>query len=295
MNRLLLVSFAVGAGALASPAVAQNVPYDLRDLVGARAAGGETQMQMRGYTAVRTQTGDDRKWVNWWHPQKRQCVSIATVNGRYDSIVTAPAPDCRQQADNRPGPGGPGGNRPGQPDWDDRPGGGDRPGQPGWDNRPGGGDRPGRPGAGGNWPGGRPISLGLICFGEGRKPAVANRYGWQWNYRTDRYDFGNRTELTTQQFDASVMIQLWDGGGRIRLPRSLIPPIHSGGSRRDGWWDLNDVYSDRGQVRATYRLNGMNKPRVSIDRRSGRINIQGFANYAFRGSCDSIDGRDHRF
>ncbi|MEG3182216.1 hypothetical protein [Sphingomonas sp. LT1P40] len=272
-----------GIGAFAPAALAQDTPYDLRDMAGARAGQAEGEIQRRGYVAVRTQTGDDRKWTTWWNAQRRQCVTIATVDGRYEAITTSPEPDCRQQAGNRPGPA-PG--RPDRPGWDD-----DRPVRP---DRPGGGDRPDRPGDGGGWPGGRPISMGLICFGEGQKPGVATRYGWQWNYRTDRYDFGNRTELTREQFDASVTIQLWDSGGRIRLPRSLIPPIHSGGTNRDGWWDLNDVSTDRGQIRATYRLNGMNKPRVSIDRRSGRINIQGFASYAFRGSCDTIDGRDHR-
>jgi hypothetical protein len=79
----------------------------------------------------------------------------------------------------------------------------------------------------------------LVCFGEGQKPAVATRYGWSWNYDRDRYDFGNRSELTAQQFDASLMVQLWNGGGRIRLPRSLIPPINSRGN--SGWWDLTNV------------------------------------------------------
>ncbi len=256
----LAVTTAIGGVALA-----QSTPPGLRDLVGARAAGGETQMQARGYVAVHTETGRDRKYVYWWNANRRQCVSVSTVDGRYAAIVGTPDADCRR-------------------------GGGDRPGRP---DRP---DRPdyGSPGPGGGMGGGRPISLGLVCFGEGQKPAVATRYGWQWNWDSGRYDFGNRTELTRQQFDASVMIQLWDGGGRIRLPRSLIPPIHSGGTNRDGWWDLNDVYTDRGQIRATYRLNGLNKPRVTIDRRSGRINIQGLSSYRFRGDCDTIDGARHR-
>lgn len=267
---------------LSAAAYAQNTPYDLRDMVGARAGQAEGELQRRGYSFVRVETGRDRKWAFWWNADRRLCVSIATVDGRYDSIVTAPAPDCRQQAG--------GGGRP------DRPGGDDRPGRPDWDNRPGRPDRPGAggPGGPGGWPGGRPISLGLVCFGEGQKPALADRWGWQWNWDSGRYDFGNRTELTRQQFDASVMIQIWDGGGRIRLPRSLIPPIHSGGTNRDGWWDLNDVYTDRRTVRATYRLNGLNKPRVTIDRMSGRINIQGLSSYAFRGDCDTIDGARHQ-
>lgn len=268
----LLAASAVAAAAM--PVSAQDIPDDLRDMVYARAGQAEAELQRRGYVAVRTEMDGDRKWTNWWNADRRQCVSIVTRNGRYDSIVTAPAPDCRG------GGGWPG--RPDRPGWDDRPG---RPDRPGWDGRPGGGS---------DWPGGRPISLGLVCFGDGQKPAAANRWGWQWNWNSGRYDFGNRTELTTQQFDASVMIQLWDGGGRIRLPRSLIPPIHSGGTARGGWWDLYDVYQDRGQIRATYRLNGPNKPRVTIDRRSGRIRIQGIYNYGFNGSCDTIDGTRHQ-
>ncbi|HEY0622961.1 hypothetical protein [Sphingomonas sp.] len=252
-----LAAAALAGTGLPAAAAAQDTPYDLRDMVYARAGQAEAELQRRGYVAVRSETGSDRIWTNWWNADRRQCVSIVTRNGRYDSIVTAPAADCR------------GGNRPGRPD------------RPGW-------------GGGPNWPGGRPISLGLVCFGEGQKPGAANRWGWQWNWDSGRYDFGNRTQLTTQQFDASVMIQLWDGGGRIRLPRALIPPIHSGGSTRDGWWDLYDVSQDRGQIRATYRLNGPNRPRVTIDRRSGRIRIQGIYNYGFNGSCDTIDGARHQ-
>lgn len=276
---LLMAAAAAGVSFAGPAASAQDTPYDLRDLVNARAAGGETQMRMRGFVAAGGETGRDRKWTYWWHPQRRQCVSIATANGKFVSILSAPAADCRRTGGDRPG-------RPDRPGWDDRPGDRpDRPDRPDWGNRPGPGD---------GWPGGRPISLGLICFGEGQKPGIANRYGWQWNWRTDRYDFGNRTELTRQQFEASVMIQLWDGGGRIRLPRTLIPPIHSGGTRRDGWWDLRDVSTDRDQIRASYRLNGPNQPRVTIDRRSGRIRIQGIYDYSFRGSCDTIEGARHQ-
>jgi len=139
---------------------------------------------------------------------------------------------------------------------------------------------------------GRAIDLGLVCFGDGQRPALATTYGWSWNSRRNRYDYGNRTEMSAQQFDASVMIQLWGGGGRISLPRTLVPPIHARGS--DGWWDLYDVAVGADVIRAKYRLNGMNKPSVTIDRRSGQITIQGLAPYAFRGRCDLIAGADHR-
>jgi hypothetical protein len=244
-------------------AVAAQVPPELSDLVGARAAGAETALRSRGYDYVRGQSGDDRVWTFWWNASTRTCITVATMNGRYDSITISPAPDCRQSAGRPttlPQPL-PGGTRP-------------SPGQPA---------RPGEP-----W-----FDLGLVCFGEGQRPTLATRYGYNWDYDRGRYTYGNRTELATQDFDASVMIQLWDGGGRIRLPTKLIPPIHSRGDH--GWWELGSVSRSRDRITAQYRLNGLNKPQVTIDRRSGRISIRGTADYGFSGSCDTVDNTERRF
>ena len=261
---MILSMFALALLAAASPAAAQQqqqqTPPDLRDLVGARGAGGEMQLKARGYVFVRIETGSDRKWTFYWNEDQDRCVRVTTLDGRYDAITVASAADCRRSGP-RPIPIG----------------------------RPDRGDRPGD----GGWAGGRRIDMGLMCFGEGERPALAISHGWNWNERRDRYEFGNRTELSTQQFDAGVMIQLWgDGRGRIRLPRKMIPPVHSRGY--GSWWDLTDVRVDPVTIRATYRLNGLNRQQVTIDRRSGRMTIRGAYRYTFRGSCDVIDGRDHR-
>ena len=87
----LMLLAAVGASASA-----QNTPPGLRDLVGARAGQAEGELQRRGYQAVRTETGDDRKWTFWYSQTYGRCVTIATVNGRYDSIVETPVPDCQR-------------------------------------------------------------------------------------------------------------------------------------------------------------------------------------------------------
>jgi len=139
---------------------------------------------------------------------------------------------------------------------------------------------------------GRDVDLGVICFGDGQRAGYQTTYGWSWNSRRNRYDYGNRTEMTGQQFDASVMIQLWDNGGRIKLPKKLVPPINSRGN--DGWWDLYDVSMGQDIIRAKYHLNGLNKPAITINRRSGQISIQGLQPYQFSGTCDLIDGEDHR-
>lgn len=81
------------------PALAQT-PSDLRDLVGARAAGGETALQSRGYSLNHATQGDDRTWGYWWNHNTRTCITVATMDGRFDSIVTTPASDCNQKTGN---------------------------------------------------------------------------------------------------------------------------------------------------------------------------------------------------
>jgi hypothetical protein len=94
-------------------------------------------------------------------------------------------------------------------------------------------------------------------------------------------------------FDASLMLQTWEGGGRIRLPKSLVPPLNSRGT--NGWWDLSNVSVGPDLIQASYRLNGLNRPKVAIDRRTGRITVKGFGDYGFRGTCDTNDHQARRF
>lgn len=269
---------------VAGPASAQSTGLD--DLVGARAGQAEGELARRGYRNTGASQGDDRSYTYWWNADRRQCVSIATVDGRYSSITPTTAPDCRQPASSRP-----------RPDWDNRPA--TRP-SPGYQPDPSFSRPPPRPSD--RWPddtnsrpiiGGRPVDLGLVCFGDGARNGIASGTTWTWNPDRDRYEYGRYNQSTTEIFDASLMVQVWSDGGRIRLPRSLIPPINSRGNQ--GWWDLYDVSVSADTIRATYRLNGLNKPRVTIDRRSGRITVQGTASYGFRGTCDLIGHDSRRF
>lgn len=96
---------------IASPAASQV--NGLNDLMGARAAGAEQEMLRRGYVNTGGSKGDDRSYTNWWNADRRQCVTVATMTGRYSSIMATPAPDCRQEGsivsrpDWRPRPHGP--------------------------------------------------------------------------------------------------------------------------------------------------------------------------------------------
>lgn len=90
-------------------AQAQSTPADMRDLIGARGSSGEQELTRRGYVNVGGQTGSDRVWTNWWNARRNVCLTVVTMNGRYDSIVSGPVQDCQAgRPSTLPGPvGGP--------------------------------------------------------------------------------------------------------------------------------------------------------------------------------------------
>ena len=89
------VTLIVGA-CLFAATVSANTPNDLRDLVDARASGGSMEMERRGYIHTGSSKGADRSYGMWWNPSSRTCVTVATLNGRFDTITTSPAIDCNQ-------------------------------------------------------------------------------------------------------------------------------------------------------------------------------------------------------
>lgn len=72
-----------------APAIAKP-PSDIADLVDARAAGGETQMQSRGYKMEKSRDGAQY----WWNSGSNTCARIVVANGRYASVSKADNSDC---------------------------------------------------------------------------------------------------------------------------------------------------------------------------------------------------------
>ncbi len=84
-----IVAMSVGAGLFAQEPVS-----NLQDLIGAKGSGGETQMEQRGYTWIRTdKSGGDA--YSYWQNRHGNCISVRTSDGRYASIVHAPDFDCK--------------------------------------------------------------------------------------------------------------------------------------------------------------------------------------------------------
>jgi hypothetical protein len=137
--------------------------------------------------------------------------------------------------------------------------------------------------------------LYLTCMGGGtaNKIAVttantnANVYG---SVGTTPYSgSGNATtniySQRQQGFGDQVDVRLFAGDDRIRMPRTMLPPIHGGS---DGWFKLKNVQADARSIRASAAVNFANNPKVHIDRVTGTISISGKAG-DFSGQCQAVD------
>lgn len=69
---------------------------DVSDLVGAKAAGVETDLTSRGFLNVDGFESGNDKGTIWWNGRTRQCLQMITANGRADSINDIQThPRCR--------------------------------------------------------------------------------------------------------------------------------------------------------------------------------------------------------
>jgi hypothetical protein len=100
-----------------------------------------------------------------------------------------------------------------------------------------------------------------------------------------KYEPMQRMETGNEQFNSGVQIDIRDGQGRIHLTGKMIPPLNSGGA--DGWWALEDLQLQPERITARYRVNALSHPSLTIDRRSGLIEIKGLP--GFSGKCDVGD------
>lgn len=240
--RAPLAIILIAATTLPLSAAAQSAS-DVDDLVGARAAGGETQLLSRGYESRMGNVVGDTRYTFWWNARTGRCISVATADGRYSAITVVPAENCDSgDADHSYNP----------------------PPQPGYRD---------------------PGSLVLVCYGAGTRPTVDVKPTYSWNPWKHKWEWSNQVGNSAQGFNSDIQIELYGNQGRIYLGPKLVSPIHSGDDH--GWWEIDNLVVTPDRITGSYRLNGMNKPKLTIDRRSGRITIQAVTN--FSGQCDSGD------
>lgn len=222
--RHALIPAAFAAAFASSSAVAQSAP-DVEDLVGARAAGGETQLLSRGYVSRHSTVVRDQRFTFWWNERTQRCISVSTVDGRYAAILGVPQANCSDS---------PGINEPAE-----------------HSTAPHAAEAS------------DPQSLVLVCYGSGNRPTVNSQPNYVWNDSSHKWEWRNQVTSGTEGFNSDVQIELYGD---------------------HGWWNLENLVVGRDQITASYRLNGMNKPKVTVDRRTGLITVKAMTD--FSGRCD---------
>ncbi|WP_312916907.1 hypothetical protein [Stenotrophomonas sp.] len=246
--RLSQLMICLAVVTLSLPVLAQTPP-DVTDLVGARGAGGETQLLSRGYELRDSSIVGEQRFNFWWKAKNSQCISVATAEGHYVSIQPVPAANCAEASTADQSPSATSSQH--------------------------------------------SNSLVLICYGAGTRPTVKTESTYAWDSKEHKWKSRDTVHSSAEGFNGDVQIELYGDHGRIHLSEGPVPPINSGGDH--GWWELDDLQVAPEVITAGYRLNGMNKPRLNVDRRSGHITIQGGTSFA--GQCDigNFGGGQRRF
>jgi hypothetical protein len=94
-----------------------------------------------------------------------------------------------------------------------------------------------------------------------------------------------------RRFADQTDIRLFSGDDRIRLPRTMLPPLHGG---NNGWFKLKNVVADARAIHGEVAVNFLNHPKVYIDRVTGTISISGKAG-DYSGECQVVDASTPRF
>lgn len=69
---------------------------NVNDLVGARAAGAESDLQARGFRNTSGYKANDRAYTYWWNGSTRQCLNAAVYDGRMESVQSTAETYCQR-------------------------------------------------------------------------------------------------------------------------------------------------------------------------------------------------------
>lgn len=127
-------------------------------------------------------------------------------------------------------------------------------------------------------------SLSLICGGGGSANKVTGATVNAWN---GGGDYGGATITGTRSvgFEDQVSLRIEGTEGQLRMPRSMLPPIHGG---KDGWFKLKNVKWAEGEITASVAVSLVNNPKVRLDRFTGAISLSGKSG-DFTGQCRKFD------
>lgn len=138
----------------------------------------------------------------------------------------------------------------------------------------------------------QPLNLTCVGAGTANKMAVAHANssshfdGMAGGTAVSGNSYGTTTVNVPSQQDFSdqVDVRLFSDDDRIRLPRTMLPPIRGG---EGGWFKLKNIVAEGRSIRGSAAVNALNNPKIFIDRVTGTISISGKAG-DYSGTCRPV-------
>jgi hypothetical protein len=126
--------------------------------------------------------------------------------------------------------------------------------------------------------------LELACLGSGaaNKPDITTLDAWNSD---GGYASAQAQGLRSVGFQDQVNLWIDGSEGRIRMPRTMLPPVRGG---EDGWFKIKSVEVSDREIIGSVAVNPLNNPKLRIDRYTGNISISGKAG-DYTGQCKPYD------
>lgn len=132
--------------------------------------------------------------------------------------------------------------------------------------------------------------INLVFTGSGSVTATQTATINTYNTRTKHFQTGFASSTGRREFSGSGYVEISSRFARIKLPSQMMPPIRGD---NDGWFTIQDFFMNDREITGTIRINALNKPKLRIDRHTGRISIEG--GYSdFSGECDLLESNAKR-
>lgn len=126
--------------------------------------------------------------------------------------------------------------------------------------------------------------VSLVCLGAGSANRATSTYAFGATSDGDS-GWGQALSQRSVPFDDQVTLELSGDAGRIRMPRSMLPPIRGG---KDGWFEVKKVRWSENEITGVVQVSVVNSPKLRVDRLQGMISISGKSG-DYSGRCDPFD------
>lgn len=127
-------------------------------------------------------------------------------------------------------------------------------------------------------------NLHLVCIGGGSasKATSSSAYGMN-NYGDSAW--ATVTGTRDVGFEDQANVEIVDGVGKIRMPRTMLPLLRGG---KDGWFEIENLKIGDQQITGNAGVNFLNSPKIRIDRMTGILNLNGKAG-SYTAQCKAFD------